>query len=191
MAQPSHLIVGLGNPGADYLLNRHNIGFMAADRLAEDLRASAWQKKFKGQIATGTLQDKTVLLLKPSTYMNLSGESVAEALRYYKLAPENVIVIHDDIDLAAADVRVKQGGGHGGHNGLKSIDAHIGKDYWRVRLGVGRPEHKGDVTNFVLGNFAKADQAWLAPLLDALTQALPSLLKADAQGFLQALKKND
>ncbi len=189
MAQPTKMIVGLGNPGADYLLNRHNIGFMAADALAEASRASAWQKKFKGFFAVGTLGEQTFLILKPSTYMNLSGESVGEAMRYYKLEPADVIVIHDDIDLVSGDVRVKQGGGHGGHNGLKSIDAHIGKDYWRVRLGVGRPEHKGEVTDYVLGNFAKADKKWLEPLLASLITAFPLLLSGDAVGFVKSLQQ--
>lgn len=183
------MIVGLGNPGADYLLNRHNIGFMVADTLADASRASAWQKKFKGSLAVGALEGQTFLILKPATYMNLSGEAVGEAMRYYKLEPADVVVIHDDIDLVSGDVRVKQGGGHGGHNGLKSIDAHIGKDYWRVRLGVGRPEHKGEVTDYVLGNFAKADKKWLEPLLASLTAAFPLLLSGDAAGFVKSLQQ--
>ncbi len=187
MAQPSKMIVGLGNPGADYLLSRHNIGFMAVDALAEAVGASAWQKKFKGHIANATLDGAAFLLLKPSTYMNLSGEAVGEALRYYKLEVPDVLVVHDDIDLICGDIRVKQGGGHAGHNGLKSIDAHIGKDYWRVRLGVGRPQHKGEVSDYVLGNFAKADRSWLEPLLAALPEALPFFLKGETERFIQAL----
>lgn len=188
MAQPTKMIVGLGNPGADYSFNRHNIGFMAADVLADAARASAWTKKFKGHIATGTLDGLTFLLLKPNTYMNLSGESVGEAMRYYKLEPGDIIVIHDDIDLLSGDVRVKQGGGHGGHNGLRSIDAHIGKDYWRVRLGVGRPGHKNEVSDYVLGNFTKADKTWLEPLLGALPGALPLLAESKTAEFVQKMK---
>jgi len=191
LAQPTKMIVGLGNPGADYLLNRHNIGFMALDVLADEINATAWQKKFKGALASGTLDGRALLLLKPMTYMNLSGEAVGEALRYYKLEPSDVIVIHDDIDLASGDVRVKQGGGHGGHNGLKSLDAHIGKEYWRVRLGVGHPGHKNEVSDYVLGNFAKADKEWLAPLLARIAAALPALLSNDATQFLKEIKKND
>lgn len=187
MAQPTHMIVGLGNPGADYLLNRHNIGFMAVDALAESLNASAWQKKFKGQLANCELSGQAVLLLKPQTYMNLSGESVGEALRYYKLEPANVIVIHDDIDLQAGQIKAKLGGGHGGHNGLKSLDAHIGKDYWRVRIGVGHPGAREDVTNHVLGNFSRADKTWIEPLLAALPAALPLLLKGDQARFIQKI----
>ena len=187
MAQPTKMIVGLGNPGADYSFNRHNIGFMAVDALAEATNATAWQKKFKAQIATCTLGEATLLLIKPQTYMNLSGEAVGEAMRYYKLQPADVIVIHDDIDLQSAQVKSKQGGGHGGHNGLKSIDAHIGKDYWRVRLGVGHPGNRDDVSDHVLSNFAKADKVWLEALLNALPEALPYLLAGDNGRFIEAL----
>ena len=188
MAQPTKIIVGLGNPGADYSFNRHNVGFMAVDTLAHTFGATAWQKKYKGQLATASLGTRSVLLLKPQTYMNLSGESVGEVMRYYKLEPQDVIVIHDDIDLEAAQVKVKQGGGHGGHNGLKSIDAHIGKDYWRLRLGVGHPGQRDDVTNHVLGNFAKADKAWLEPLLTALPDHIPLLLEGDQARFIEKMK---
>jgi PTH1 family peptidyl-tRNA hydrolase len=187
VAQPTKIIVGLGNPGADYSFNRHNIGFMAVNVLAQETGASAWQKKFKSFIATTTIGDAECLLIKPQTYMNLSGEAVGEALRYYKLEAKAVTVIHDDIDLVTGQVKVKQSGGHGGHNGLKSLDAHIGKDYWRIRLGVGHPGSREDVTNHVLGNFAKADKVWLEPLLRALPQALPLLFKGDQGGFIQAL----
>lgn len=185
------MIVGLGNPGADYLFNRHNIGFMAVDALAEATCATAWQKKFKGALATGALGGETVLLLKPMTFMNLSGEAVGEAMRYYKLEPADIIVLHDDIDLVSSDVRIKQGGGHGGHNGLKSLDAHIGKDYWRVRLGVGHPGHKNEVSDYVLGNFAKADKKWLEPLLAALPEALPLLLSGEASRCAKALSQKE
>lgn len=187
MAQPSKMIVGLGNPGADYSFNRHNIGFMAVDALAEATNATAWQKKFKAQIATGAFGDNTLLLLKPQTYMNLSGEAVGEAMRYYKLEPSDVVVIHDDIDLQSGQIKTKQGGGHGGHNGLKSIDTHIGKEYWRVRLGVGHPGTREQVSDHVLSNFAKADKIWLEPLLHALPQALPLLLAGDQGTFVQKM----
>ena len=193
MAQPDWLIVGLGNPGPDYSLTRHNIGFMAADILAAELAGgNRWQKKFKAEILAAEYNGKNLTLIKPQTFMNLSGESVGEALRFYKLVPAQVIVLHDEIDLPAGEVRVKQGGGAAGHNGLKSIDAHIGKDYWRVRFGVGRPikdenTPPDQVSNYVLGHFSKADKIWLEPLLDRLPAALPALLKGDAQEFVKQL----
>lgn len=190
MAQPTKIIVGLGNPGADYSFNRHNIGFLAVDEIADAANATAWQKKYKGQLATGSLADTPLLLLKPQTYMNLSGESVGEVMRYFKLETPDVIVIHDDIDLESGQIKVKQGGGHGGHNGLKSIDAHIGKDYWRVRLGVGHPGQREEVTNHVLGNFAKADKVWLEPLLAAIPKALLLLFEGDSGKFIQKIKES-
>lgn len=189
MAQPSKMIVGLGNPGADYSFNRHNIGFMVVDALAYSWRTSAWQKKFKAHVATAETAGHTILLIKPSTYMNLSGEAVSEALRYYKLASEDVIAIHDDIDLLPAQVRVKKGGGHGGHNGLRSLDAHIGKDYWRVRLGVGHPGHKDQVSDYVLGNFGKADKLWLEPMIETMPEAMEKLLDGDQAAFLKQVIK--
>ncbi|MGE0108291.1 MAG: aminoacyl-tRNA hydrolase [Bdellovibrionales bacterium] len=188
MASSSKLIVGLGNPGADYSFNRHNIGFMALDTLAAKTECSAWQKKFDGEIAKSTIGPHAVLLFKPMTYMNLSGQAVQQVLQFYKLTPEDVIVIHDDIDLLAGQVKVKQGGGAGGHNGLKSLDQHIGKNYWRVRLGVGRPDHKGEVTNYVLGDFAKSDSEWLEGLLGSIPEALPSLLEGQPEEFMKTIK---
>lgn len=164
---------------------------MALDVLAERLPSSAWQKKFKGLFAKAEMNKDTILLFKPMTFMNLSGEAVNEALQYFKITIDNVIVFHDDIDLFAGQIKVKQGGGAGGHNGLRSLDSHIGKDYWRVRLGVGRPEHKGEVTNFVLGNFAKADKDWLEPLLGKIPEALPSLFEGNSALFIQKLLQKD
>ncbi|MGE4351723.1 MAG: aminoacyl-tRNA hydrolase [Bdellovibrionales bacterium] len=187
MAQPAKIIVGLGNPGADYSFNRHNIGFMAVDVLAKDLNASAWQKKFKAQISTAQLGDNTVLLLKPQTFMNLSGEAVGEAVRYYKLDASDVIVLHDDIDLSLGQVKAKIGGGHGGHNGLKSLDAHIGKEYWRVRLGVGHPGSREQVTGHVLGNFSKPEMEIMARIIGELARALPLLLRGDQGAFIQKI----
>ena len=179
----THLIVGLGNPGNEYAGTRHNIGFMAVDAIATRRGLPVFKRKFKGMI-TGT----DYLLLKPLTFMNLSGESVGEAMRFHKLKPENVIVFHDDLDLQPGQVKIKQGGGAGGHNGLKSIDAHIGPDYWRVRLGIGHPGVKGDVvTDYVLSPFAKADKKWLEPLLDALAKEFDLLLKGDIEAYLKQL----
>ncbi len=186
MAQPAKIIVGLGNPGADYSFNRHNIGFMAVDTLAAN---AVWQKKFKALITNVAIGAFDCLLIKPQTYMNLSGEAVGEAVRYYKTETDDVIVIHDDIDLQSGQVKVKQGGGHGGHNGLKSLDTHIGKDYWRLRLGVGHPGDREEVTNHVLGNFSKADKEWLEPLMTKLPLALPLLLDGSQGAFIQEVTK--
>jgi PTH1 family peptidyl-tRNA hydrolase len=182
-----HLLVGLGNPGGAYAWNRHNIGFMAADVFVRRHSFAAWRSKFHGQLTEGNLDSNRLLVLKPETFMNLSGQSVAEAARFHKLTLDQVIVIHDDLDLAPGKVRIKQGGGAGGHNGLKSIDAHLGNGYWRVRLGVGHPGHKDLVTPWVLGNFAKSDEAWLAPLLGALADFLPLMLAGDHAGFQNKL----
>ena len=189
MAQPTHLIVGLGNPGPEYVGSRHNIGFMALDVLAGKIKAGIWQRKFKGEIASASLDGAPCALLKPMTFMNLSGESVGEALRFYKLPPEAVIVFHDDMDLLPGKIKVKQGGGAAGHNGLKSLDAHIGQDYWRVRLGVGHPGDRDQVTDYVLGHFAKADKAWLEPLLAALADNMPLLLDGKQSVFMQEMSK--
>ena len=175
------LIVGLGNPGRDYALNRHNIGFLAVDVLAD---GATWSGKFQGHIAECRLGTDKHILLKPQTYMNLSGESVGKAAHFYKIPPENILVIHDDLDLPLGKLRVKQGGGHGGHNGLKSIDAHLGKEYWRLRLGIGHPGDKERVTGHVLGNFSKAEMEIVADQIGLVIQNLPLLLQADASGFM-------
>src|SRR5690606_38412019 len=143
---------GLGNPGSQHAANRHNVGFMAADAIARRHSFSPWSKKFRGLVAEGTLGGEKVLLLKPQTFMNLSGQSVGEALRFYKLEPAALAVLYDELDLAPGKVRVKSGGGHGGHNGIKSIDQHVGRDYRRVRIGIGHPGAKELVQNYVLGD---------------------------------------
>jgi PTH1 family peptidyl-tRNA hydrolase len=192
MPPPTHLLIGLGNPDSDYAGTRHNIGFMAADEIAARYRCAPWKKKFRGLI---TASDD-FLLLKPQTYMNLSGESAVEALHFYQMKPEQVIVFHDDLDLLPGQVKIKQGGGAGGHNGLKSLDPHIGPNYWRVRLGIGRPMTeqgemvKGDaVTKYVLNPFSKADKIWLANLLPALASELALLLEGKDKAYLAALPK--
>lgn len=162
------IIAGLGNPGAQYAGNRHNIGFMAVDAIADANRFSPWSKKFKGLISEGELSGEKVLLVKPQTFMNLSGESVGEAMRFFKLGPADLVVIYDELDLIPGKARIKVGGGSGGHNGIKSIDAHCGKDYRRLRLGIGHPGSKERVHGHVLGDFAKADAEWLDPLLEAV-----------------------
>jgi PTH1 family peptidyl-tRNA hydrolase len=163
------LIVGLGNPGAKYASNRHNIGFMALDRIAADHGFAPWKGKHQGSISEGRFGSARAVLLKPETFMNNSGQSVQAALRFYKLEPQDVIVLHDEIDLAPGKVKCKTGGGHAGHNGLRSIHAHIGAEYDRVRLGVGHPGHKDAVPGFVLRDFPKADEAWLDDVLRGIS----------------------
>ena len=167
------LFVGLGNPGAGYARHRHNVGFMAVDAIAAAHGFGPWRAKFRGQVAEGRLGPEKVLLLKPGTYMNLSGDAVRAALQFYKLEPADVVVFHDELDLAPGRVRVKTGGGTAGHNGIRSIGAHIGPDFTRVRLGIGHPGDKRLVTNHVLGDFAKADADWLDDLLAASPTAPP------------------
>lgn len=181
------LLVGLGNPGAKYAQNRHNIGFMAMDRIASDHGFSAWRSKFQGQIAEGRFGSEKVTLLKPETFMNLSGQSVGEAMRYLKLVPDDVIVFHDEIDLAPGKVRLKTGGGHAGHNGLRSIHGHIGPDYDRVRLGVGHPGHKDAVPGYVLRDFPKADADWLDDEMRGISDGIADLIAGDGPKFLNAI----
>ncbi len=181
------LFVGLGNPGAKYAHNRHNIGFMALDRIAGDHGFSPWKSKFQGQISEGSLGGVKVLLLKPQTFMNNSGQSVGEAMRFYKLTPADVTVLHDELDLAPGKARVKQGGGHAGHNGLRSIHSHIGADYARVRLGIGHPGHKDAVAGYVLRDFPKADEAWLDDLMRGICDGAAELAKGDGGKFMNAV----
>ncbi|MGE5266109.1 MAG: aminoacyl-tRNA hydrolase [Deltaproteobacteria bacterium] len=177
------LFVGLGNPGEKYARNRHNIGFMAVDRIAEVHRFGPWKKKFKGYAADGEIGSEKVLLLKPETFMNESGQSVGEAARFLKIPDGDVVVFHDELDLLPGRIKVKTGGGNAGHNGLRSISAHLGNETVRVRLGIGHPGMKDAVAHFVLSDFAKADQAWLPDLLDAVAKAAPHLAKGDAARF--------
>lgn len=177
------LVVGLGNPGSEYSQNRHNIGFMAADELVRRHCFGPWRAKFQGMLAEGSIDGVKVLALKPMTYMNLSGQSVAAAARFLKIPVEDVVVIHDELDVAPGRVKVKRGGGAGGHNGLKSIDAHLGQNYRRVRLGIGHPGDKDRVSGYVLADFAKAE-TWVAPLIDAVAEALPKVLAGDEAGFM-------
>lgn len=178
------IIAGLGNPGRKYQNNRHNVGFMAADAIARRHSFSPWTKKFQGLVAEGMLGGEKVLLIKPQTYMNLSGQAVGEAMRFFKLGPDDLIVLYDELDLAPGKVRVKTGGGAGGHNGIRSLDAHCGAAYRRVRIGIGHPGVKELVHGHVLGDFAKADAAWLEPLLDAIADAAPMLVAGDDNGFM-------
>ncbi len=181
------LLVGLGNPGARYARTRHNIGFMALDRIAEAHGFSPWRKKHQGEVAEGRLGDVRALLLKPQTFMNLSGQSVREAARFLKIEPAEIIVFHDEIDLAPGKCRVKHGGGHAGHNGLRSIHQHIGPEYARVRLGVGHPGRKEEVANYVLLDFAKAEEGWLDDVLRGCADGAPALAAGDDAGFMNAV----
>ena len=178
------LFAGLGNPGAKYANNRHNVGFMAADAIARRHSFSPWSKKFQGLIAEGTLGGEKVVLIKPQTFMNLSGQSVGEALRFYKLELSALTVFYDEIDLAEGKLRIKTGGGAGGHNGIRSIDGHVGNAYRRVRIGVGHPGVKEMVQHHVLGDFAKTDREWLEPLLDAIADNAAMIVKGDESGFM-------
>ncbi len=181
------LFVGLGNPGAQYAANRHNIGFMALDQIARDHSFAPWRAKFQGQLTEGRLGTNKVLLLKPGTFMNRSGQSVRAAMDFYKLAPGDVTVFHDELDLVPGKARVKSGGGHAGHNGLRSIHGHIGEAYDRVRLGIGHPGHKDRVAGYVLHDFAKADRDWLENLISGISQGAPALASGDPATFMNAV----
>jgi PTH1 family peptidyl-tRNA hydrolase len=178
------LWVGLGNPGAHYALHRHNVGFMALDTIAEVHGFSPAQKKFQGWLHEGRLGSHKVLLLKPATFMNESGRSVGEAMRFYKLDVSALTVFHDELDLAPMKVKVRVGGGLAGHNGLRSIDQHLGPDFRRVRIGIGHPGHKDRVTGHVLGNYAKAEMDPLADLLGAIAAEAPRLADGDDARFM-------
>jgi peptidyl-tRNA hydrolase, PTH1 family len=178
------LWVGLGNPGAEYALHRHNVGFMAADAIAQDWRFAPWKVKFQGSLTEGRIGDAKILLLKPATFMNDSGRSVGEAMRFYKLTPSDVTVFYDELDLAPFKVKVKTGGGAAGHNGIRSTMAHIGEDFRRVRIGIGHPGHKDRVTGYVLGNYAKAEMDDLAHLLGAVAAEAKWLAEGDDVRFM-------
>ncbi len=181
------LFVGLGNPGAKYAGNRHNIGFMAVDRIAADHGFSPWRKGFQGLVSEGRLGTEKVALLKPETFMNLSGQSVQAAVAFWKLPLGDLTVFHDELDLAPGKLRLKQGGGHAGHNGLRSIHAHLGDDYARVRLGIGHPGHKDAVAAYVLHDFSKADQGWLDDLLRGISDGAEALAMGEGQKFMNAV----
>ncbi|NOX39335.1 MAG: aminoacyl-tRNA hydrolase [Alphaproteobacteria bacterium] len=177
------LFVGLGNPGAKYAQNRHNIGFMAVERIAADHDFGPWKAKFQGRISDGRLGREKIVLLKPETFMNLSGQSVGEAMRFYKLTPDDVTVFHDELDLQPGKLRCKTAGGHAGHNGLRSLHQHIGPEYHRVRIGIGHPGHKDRVSGYVLHDFAKADQDWLEDILRGISDGAEALASGDTAKF--------
>ncbi|MGO4333830.1 aminoacyl-tRNA hydrolase [Labrys sp. KB_33_2] len=177
------LFVGLGNPGAKYAGNRHNIGFLVIDEMARRHRFAPWRARFQGQISEGSIGGERVMLLKPQTYMNESGQSVGEAMRFFKIGLTDLTVFHDELDLAPAKLRVKVGGGNAGHNGLRSITAHCGNDYRRARLGIGHPGDKALVHHFVLSDFAKAEWSWVEDLCSACADAAPLLASGEEASF--------
>ncbi|MEO0821387.1 MAG: aminoacyl-tRNA hydrolase [Pseudomonadota bacterium] len=183
------LFVGLGNPGPTHARQRHNIGFMALDAIADWNNATPWRAKFQGEIAEARLEAGKVLLLKPLTFMNLSGQSVGEAARFYGIPTEDVTVFHDELDLAPGKLRVKRGGGHAGHNGLRSMHQHIGAEYARVRLGIGHPGHKDRVAGYVLHAFSQEERGWLEPLIDAVAREAGHLASKDDAGFMNAVAR--
>jgi PTH1 family peptidyl-tRNA hydrolase len=183
------ILVGLGNPGDKYEENRHNVGFMAVEAIAEHHGGGAWKRRFQGLATEVDLGREKCLLLKPTTFMNESGRSVGEAMRFYKISPADVIVFHDELDLEPGKVRVKFGGGHAGHNGLKSISAHIGNDYQRVRIGIGHPGSREAVVSYVLHDFSKKDREWLEPLLNAVARGVPHLAAGQDAKFLNEIAR--
>ena len=181
------LFVGLGNPGAKYAGNRHNVGYRAVEKIAEDYGFGRWRTKFQGLFSEGRLGAERIGLLKPETFMNNSGQSVGEAARYFKLDCSNIIVVHDEIDLAPGKMKAKAGGGSGGHNGLKSVQRHVGGEFLRVRIGVGHPGRKDLVIPHVLKNFSKSDLEWLEAALDRVSRGAELLVKDDLQRFQQLI----
>lgn len=181
------LLVGLGNPGTGYAQHRHNVGFMAVDAICAAHGFGPFRQRFQGQLAEGRVGSKRALALKPSTFMNESGRAVAQAARFHKLEPGQVFVFYDELDLPPGKVRVKQGGGHGGHNGVRSIEAHIGKEFWRVRIGIGHPGDKARVQGYVLHDFAKADRTWRDPLLEAIAAEAGLLADGAVDKFMTRL----
>jgi PTH1 family peptidyl-tRNA hydrolase len=177
------LFVGLGNPGPRHAGNRHNIGFMAVQAIARRHGLSPWRRRFQGVAVDGSIASDRVLLLLPGTYMNESGRAVAEAAQFYKIQNDSVVVFHDEVDLTPSKVRVKVGGSDAGHNGLRSITAHIGNDYKRVRIGIGKPDVKELVPMHVLGDFAKSDWAWVEALCDIIADNAPLLIEGKDSTF--------
>ncbi len=184
------LLVGLGNPGSRYARNRHNIGFMAVEAIARRHGFPGFRSRFKGELAEGSIAGERVILLKPQTYMNASGESVGDAARFYKILDSEILVIHDEIDLRPGKLRAKRGGGSAGHNGLRSIDALVGADYWRVRIGVGHPGVKELVQPYVLQNFpAEELTGWVEPLLEAVAETVPLLFSGAPDAFMSEVAR--
>ena len=177
------LLVGLGNPGMRYTWNRHNIGFMAIDGIAQKYQFPRYKEQFGGLVCQGWIEQDKVILFKHGSFMNESGRAVGLVARFFKVSVSEILVIHDDLDIRPGRIRVKTGGGSGGHNGLKSIDSHIGKNYGRLRIGIGRPSNEREVSDYVLSDFERGDQEWLDKLLPAIADRIPYLLDGDKEGF--------
>ena len=184
------LFVGLGNMGKSFAAHRHNAGFMVLDAIARLHKAPEFRSRFQALISEITLEGERVILLKPQTYMNESGRAAGEAARFYKIEPDHIVVFHDELDLPPSKVRVKTGGGNAGHNGLKSLSSHLGNDYRRVRLGIGHPGDKALVHNYVLGDFAKADAAWVEALCNAIAANAGLLAKGDDGAFQRKIAQD-
>ncbi len=185
------LLVGLGNPGSKYENNRHNIGFMAVDAIAREHGFPAFKKKFQGLTSEGTVGGEKVIILKPQTYMNNSGQSVVEAAKFYKIPLDKIAVFHDELDLVAGKIRTKKGGGAAGHNGLRSMDSHLNSnDYWRVRLGIGHPGDKAMVHNHVLSDFSKNDSIWLKELIESIGRHAGLLLQGKDNEFMSKVAQD-
>lgn len=184
------LFAGLGNPGDKYRKNRHNVGFMVVDGIAASYSGfGSFRSKFEGQLAEGKIKNRKVVLLKPQTYMNLSGQSVLKAAHFYKITPDRIVVFHDEADLPPGEIRVKIGGGNAGHNGLKSVQASLGTpDFWRVRIGIGRPPKGGDVSNYVLNDFSAQDREWLENTLEKMIKQVPDILSGNPGLYAKNLK---
>jgi len=183
------LFVGLGNPGSQYEKNRHNVGFMAVSRIVENYSFSPWKNKFQGSISNGLLRNQKIIILKPNTFMNLSGQSVGEVIRFYKIPSSKVIVFHDEIDFPLGKLKFKSGGGHAGHNGLRSISEHIGSDYIRIRIGVGHPGNKNAVANYVLGDFSKVEQETITQILKVISTEAPDLTLENTTDFGKSISE--
>jgi PTH1 family peptidyl-tRNA hydrolase len=178
-----YLLVGLGNPGSEYENNRHNIGFMALDEIVRRHSFGGWRRRFHGSVSEGQIGGRRAIALKPDTFMNRSGQAVAAATRYYRLEVEDIIVLHDDLDLEPGKIRVKQGGGSAGHNGLRSIDTHVGKNYRRVRFGIGHPGERDQVENYVLKDVPKAESEMLENNIMAIADHIAALALGDVASF--------
>ena len=183
------IVAGLGNPGDRYASHRHNVGFMLVDQLAADYGFSSWKAKHGGLLAEGRIDAEKIILFKPQSYMNKSGLPVETLLQFYRLSADDLIVVHDEIDLSAGKIRVKHDGGHGGHNGLRDIDRHIGPAYWRLRIGVGRSRFKAEVDQHVLSDFDKDDRIWLTPLLSALSDLWPCWQTKGHEAFMTSVSR--
>ncbi|MBL95695.1 MAG: aminoacyl-tRNA hydrolase [Magnetovibrio sp.] len=183
------LIVGLGNPGPTHKNNRHNIGFLAIDEIFKHHSLGNWRKKFHGQIGLGKIENKKILALKPMTYMNRSGQSIYEAKSFFNISSKNVIVIHDELDFPCGKLQIKRGGGHAGHNGLKNIHSYIGSNYARIRVGIGRPQEKGEIINHVLTDFSKTETHWVHPLIANTAKFIGLIINGEDSKFQQQVQQ--